>query len=205
MKNSNLLIVFSFLFILSSCATGYQTVPTKQLTFASKNENQGVIMEYKYDYLTKKYANKQYKKGIKVVAVKIVNNSDKDLVFGENFSLSYANGIPLNVLGKEEVYQQLKQNSATYLLYLLLTPMRLETYETNSYGYQETTSSTPIGYVVGPGVAATNVIISSEANKKFREDLNQYLSNGQVIKRGETFYGLIGIRASSFDQIIMKL
>lgn len=203
MKSTALFAIFTT-FLLNSCASFYKTESPQNLSFPSKKELNQVVFEYKYDYLSSKYASKQYKKGVKVIALKITNNTDNDLVFNENLKLTYDNGNFVEVLNIEQVYSSLKQKSATYLLYLLLTPLRFETYETNAYGAQETTSSTPIGYVVGPGVAAGNIIVSSNANQKFKDDLKQNILNGKLIKKGETVYGLIGIKSTNFDNLTLQ-
>jgi hypothetical protein len=77
--------------------------------------------------------------------------------------------------------------------------------ETNSYGYTETSSSFPIGLILGPGLAGGNMIAASSANKKFNTDLNDYDLNGKTIKKGETSYGLIGINSTNFDSIKIKM
>ncbi|WP_255592561.1 hypothetical protein [Marixanthomonas sp. SCSIO 43207] len=62
---------------LTSCASGYKMIEPKSINYVSRNENNGAKLEYKYDLLDKKYA----KKGVRLVAVKITNESDKDLMF----------------------------------------------------------------------------------------------------------------------------
>lgn len=62
---------------LTSCASGYKMIGPKSINYVSRNENNGAKLEYKYDLLDKKYA----KKGVRLVAVKITNESDKDLMF----------------------------------------------------------------------------------------------------------------------------
>ena len=105
------------------------------------------------------------------------------------------------VLENEKVFKTLKQSPASYLWYLLLTPVNFYTYETNSYGMQETTSSTPVGLILGPGIAGGNMIASSSANKKFKTEMLNYNINGALIKKGETKYGLIGIQSEFFEAL----
>ena len=83
--------------------------------------------------------------------------------------------------------------------------MSLYTTETNSNGFQETTSSRPIGLVVGPGLAGGNMIAAGSANKKFKTEMLEYNINGTLIKKGETRYGLIGIKSDSFDSLKLKI
>lgn len=102
------------------------------------------------------------------------------------------------------MYSSLKQSPASYLWYLLLTPMNLYTNETQN-GFQTQTSSTPIGLVVGPGLAGGNMIAASSANKKFQQNLLDYNINGVTIKKGESISGLIGIRSDDYNSINIKV
>ncbi|OBX25575.1 hypothetical protein LX77_00461 [Gelidibacter algens] len=190
---------------LTNCASGYKLIAPKSINYISTNEIDNVKLEYKYDLLDKKYAKKEVKKGVKLVAIKITNNSDRDLMFGRDVKLTYANGSEIYVMENEKVFKTLKQSPASYLFYLLLTPMNLYTSETSSRGYQETTSSFPIGLILGPGLAGGHMIAASSANKKFKTEMLDYNINGTEIKKGETKYGLIGIKADSFDSLKLKI
>lgn len=198
------IIKITFLFIafasLIGCASGYKMIKPNTINYVSTNESKGVKLEYKYDLLDKKYAKKEIKKGVKLVAVKITNNSDKDLMFGSDIKLTYENEKEIIILEREKVFKTLKQIPATYLFYLLLTPMNF--YSSDSNG---STSSIPIGLVIGPGIAGGNMIASGSANKKFKTELLEYNINGTLIKKGETNYGLIGIKSDSFDALKLKI
>lgn len=189
----------------TSCASGYKMIEPETINYISTNESDNVKLEYKYDLLHKKYAKKEEKKGVKLVAVKITNNSGKDVMFGRDAKLTYENGTEVYVMENEKAFKTLKQSPASYLWYLLLTPVNLYTTDTNSNGFQEETSSTPIGLILGPGLAGGNMIAASSANKKFKEELLEYNVNGTIIKNGETKYGLIGIEADSFDALKLKI
>ena len=204
MKLLKFISLVLFFFILSSCASGFKTINLNTLNYLSNNTDKGVRLDYKYNLLNKKYAKKEIKKGIKLVAIKITNNTDTDLVLGEDIKLTYNNGQELIILDDKKTYNSLKQGVATYLLYLLLTPMNLYTTKTNSNGFQEQTSSTPIGLVVGPGLTVGNMIAAGSANKKFKTDLSTYKIYGTTIKKGSTSYGLIGVKSDNYDAIKVK-
>ncbi len=184
---------------LTNCASGYKMIAPKTINYYSTDEVNNVKLEYKYDLLEKKYAKKEVNKGVKVVAVKLTNNSDKDVIFGKDITLAYENGTEIFVMENDKVFKALKQQSGFYLFYLLLTPMNFYTTEN---GRQ--TSSTPIGLVVGPGLAGGNMIAAGSANTKFKEELLAYNIIGTIIKKGETKYGLIGIKADSHDALKLK-
>jgi len=205
MKIIKITLLFIALSTLTNCASGYKMIEPKSINYISTNETNNVKLEYKYDLLDKKYAKKELKKGVKLVAIKITNNSERDLMFGKDVKLTYENGAEIFVIENEKVFKTLKQSPTSYLWYLLLTPMNFYTAETNSNGFQETTSSTPIGLVIGPGLAGGNMIAAGSANKKFKTEMLEYNINGTVIKKGETKYGLIGINADSFDSLKLKI
>lgn len=205
MRIIKITLLFIAISTLTNCASGYKMIEPKSINYISTHETNNVRLEYKYDLLDKKYAKKELKKGVKLIAIKITNNSDKDLMFGEGAKLTYMNGTEIFVMENNNVFQTLKQSPATYLWYLLLTPVNFYTYSTNSYGGQEMTSSTPIGLILGPGLAGGNMIVASSANKKFKNEMLDFNINGTIIKKGETKYGLIGIKADSFDSLKLKI
>jgi hypothetical protein len=204
MKLSNLLLASVSLLLLNSCASGYKNIEPKTLSFNSTTTTDGVSLAYKYDLLDKKYRKKETNNNLKLVAVKITNSTDKDLVFGTDIKITTENGSELYLLENDVVFKTIKQSPASYLWYLLLTPINFYTTKQNSYGQIEQTSSTPVGLILGPGLAAGNIIAASSANAKFKNDLLNYNIVGQTIKKGETAYGLIGIKSNSYDSLKLK-
>lgn len=189
---------------LISCASGYKMIEPASINYLSVKENDEVKFEYKYDLLAKKYAKKEDKKGVKIVAVKVTNNTGRDLKFGENLLLSYQNGNEIYVMDSQDAFKTLKQSVASYLFYLLLTPVSIYRTETTN-GFTETENIFPIGLILGPGIAGGNMIAAGSANKKFKQELLDYSINGEVIKDGETKVGLIGIRSKSYDALMLKV
>ena len=205
MKLLKIAFLLTITILLNSCASSYKIIDPTHINYNSKNENKGVTLEYKYNLLNKKYAKKENKNGIRLVAIKIKNNSERDLIFGENILLTDSYGKQILIYENTRTVKMLKQKPASYLLYLLLTPMNLYTSNTNSRGMQETTSSTPIGLVVGPGLAAGNMITASSSNKRFETEVMKYDILGQTIKKGETVHGLIGIISDNFEYLKLKI
>ena len=200
MRIIKITLLFITISTLTNCASGYKMIEPKSINYISTNETDNVKLEYKYGLLDKKYAKKELKKGVKLVAIKITNNSEKDLMFGRDAKLTYENGNEIFIMENEKVFTSLKQSAASYLCYLLLTPMNLYTTENG-----QQTSSTPIGLLVGPGLAGGNMIAASSANKKFKTEMLEYNIYGTLIKKGETKYGLIGIKADSFDSLKLRV
>jgi len=186
---------------LASCASGYKMIEPKSINYISNSESDGVKLEYKYDLLDKKYAKKELKKGVRLVAVKVTNSTAGDIRFGDDIKLIYENGKEVHVMQNENVFTSLKQSPASYLWYLLLTPMNL--YTSDSSGSE--TSSTPIGLIIGPGLAAGNMLAAGSANNKFKTEMIVNNINGTIIKAGETKHGLIGIKSDSYDALQLKV
>lgn len=192
------LILFT-MSIVASCASGYDMIQPPNQNFVSSTEKNGVTLEYKYNVLDKKYLKKENKYGIKLAAVKITNNSQQEYTFGKDLRMSYANGSQVNLIDNQSAFSRIKQGTPIYLLYLLLTPLTLETSDGDS------TSSTPIGLVVGPGLAAGNMIAAGSANKNFRQEMEAYDLQGRVIKQEETVFGIIAIDSRASEALSLVL
>jgi hypothetical protein len=194
-------ILFSFLlFLFTGCASSYNMINPDKLNYSSRTDDKSVTLEYKYGLLTKRYARMETNNGLKLIAVKITNNCGKDVIFGKDIKLVYTGGSELVIKDQEQVYSTLKQGWAGYLLYLLLSPAKLTT---TSNGEQ--TSSIPLGYAIGPGLAIGNIVAAGTANGNFKDELLKYNINGSLIKNGETVYGLIGVKSDNFDAIKIKM
>lgn len=194
----------TLILLLSTCASSYRTIKPSSLNYLSSSEIGNVKLAYKYNLLSKKYFKKELKNGVKLAAVKITNNSNKDYVFGKNLNITYSNGHQIPLLENSRAFHLLKQNTPSYLLYLLLMPMRFEVYQTTN-GYPEVSSSTPIGLLVGPGFAASNMTVAGSANKKFKLELEAYDLMHTSIKSGETKYGIIVLNSNSSESLQLKL
>ncbi|MCG8474684.1 MAG: hypothetical protein MI784_04300 [Cytophagales bacterium] len=191
----------------TSCASTYHSVNPSFLRYNNEHQRvgDGVRFTYRYDVLgdQKKYAKKEKKNSVRLIAVKIQNNSPEELVFGTDLRLTYGNRANVHMIEPGVLHKQLKQNTPLYLLYLLLTPLQFNVTNTNEQGVTET-SSTPVGLVVGPGVALGNMIVAGSANKRLRKDLLQYDLVGRTIKSGETVYGLVGIRSNTYEALKLR-
>ena len=196
MKIANFYLLIVALCIFSiQCASGYKAINPASLNYKSPNASESVAVDYKYNLMSKKYAKKEDKKNLSIVAIQITNNTESDLIGGQNLRLVNSTGNPLNRVSNDVAYAQLKQSTPVYLLYLLLTPLRLDINTGTS------SSSTPIGYGVGPGITALNMITAGSANGKFKEELATYNFDGMTIKPGETVHCIIGINSSDSGEI----
>ena len=143
---------------------------------------------------------KETKFNVKLVAVKLTNNSGRDLIFGKDIKLTYGNGSEAVLMQNPQVYSALRQKNEYYLFYMILTAA---TITTTTNGQQ--TSSIPIGYALGPGLTATNLLVADAANKTFNDELLKYNILGTTIKNGTTVYGLVGINSANYEGLKVKV
>mgnify|MGYP007014081734 CR=1 FL=1 len=131
---------------------GYTMINPPRVNYTSSDVTDNVTLEYKYGVLENKYVKKETQYQIKLLSVKITNNTNKDLTFGQNLKLQYSNGANADIVDNSTAYELLRQSSGSHFLYLLLTPLNFHT--TDAQGRQ--TSSTPIGLVLGPVLSLLN-------------------------------------------------
>lgn len=193
------LLMFLGLCALAGCASKYHAVDPETLAYVYRNGRDRVTLEYKYDVLKEKYRQKEDRHRIRLVALKITNHSGTDFIFGEDAVLAYTNGEPLEFLDTPSVYRSLKQASASYLLGLLLTPLSL--FASDTRGSQGPSHA---AWAVGPGWAAGNMMGAQRANKNFREELMVYDLFGTVVPAGETRFGLVGLRSTTYNALYLK-
>lgn len=200
MNLSKIGLLAAIIITLNSCAANYRMINPDKLSYNSNDRKNEILLEYKYDLLPKKYAKKERRKDVRLVAIKITNNSENDITFGKEIKLTYDNGNEFYLIRQDKVFFYLKQNIVPYLLYGLLTPMTL-----NFSKNRKQTSSVPIGLFLGPVLAGGNMAFAATANKQFRTELYKFNLMGVVIKPGETKIGLIGIASDNHDAIKIKL
>lgn len=208
-KATKICSLLLLILLFNSCASAYKNINPQTVNYASKTTEGNISLEYRYDLLKKKYKKKETKNGIKLVAVKITNNTERDMVFGRDFKLSYENNTDVSVIETNNLYKTVKQSPASYLWYLLLTPLKFYsgTTTTTNGSYTETkpANSFPIGLILGPAITGVNMLVASSSNKKFKKELIENDIDGKTIKKGETVYGLIGLRSKTYDGIKIKL
>ncbi len=189
-------------FFLVGCAAIYKPINPPSLNYNSHDLQDGIGLSYKYNVLlekgNRKYANKEYKKGVKLVAVKITNNTDSIINVGRDL-VFYTGQKELNLLEPIAIKNSIKQIVPGYLAYLLLSL----TYFNVSSGNTSTTY--PIGLGLGPVITFGNMAFAATANKDMFNELQEYNVINRDIQKGETVYGIIGIRNIGSLPITIKL
>jgi len=195
-------LIFTYVIFLGGCASGYRTINPPSLNYNSHDLQDGIGLSYKYDVLqergNKKYSKKEDKKDVKLIAVKLTNNTEsiinvsKDIAFysGQNQI------IPMEPLA---IKNSIKQIVPGYLPYLLLTLLTLNvTTETSQESY-------PIGLFIGPAITIGNMAVAGSANTNLLKELNEFNVLNRDIKVGETIYGIIGIREMGYNPLSVKM
>jgi len=178
----------------------------KMVNYTNHNIDDGIGFSYRFDVLhearNKIYAKHEKNNNIKLVAVKITNNTGAKLNLASDVQF-YSGVNPINPLEPETIIMEIKQGVPIYLLYLLLTPTNVYKTETTN-GITEQKSIFPIGLILGPSISIGNMIAASQANNHCKQELieNSILKELEV---GESTYGLVGFRGIGYDQITLKL
>ncbi len=204
-------LVLIMAFLLSNCASTYKALNPDRQYYTNKSTENDVEFSYKYDLLqefkNKKYAKREDKKAIRVVAIKITNSSSQVITLGENAKI-YAGDSEVVLLDPTLVHAELKQGVAIYALYLLMLPMEVNFSRSSSFGSgvpQSNVSGYPVGLVLAPALAIGNGLVAHSANQKFKNELLLFNMIGRKIQPKETVYGLIGIRDTQYSPLRLKL
>ena len=192
-----------FIGLFASCASSYTLTHPTIVNYSNESVVDSVSFSYKYDILSdngnRKYARKERKEGIKVLAIKIVNNSTSTLNFKDNSQL-YSGEKPLILLDNKEVYSKLKQSVPSYIIYLILLPIHKFSVNLNGPA-----NIFPFGYILGPLFAGSNMIIAAHANANFVYEMVKYDIAKRPISPGEIVYGIIAIDSEQNIPLTLKI
>jgi hypothetical protein len=190
------LICIVIICMLASCAATYKRINPAALKYPVFEDS---TFSYQYNVIqragNRKLAKKEGKSHMRVVAVKIINNTGQTLEYRKNFRI-YSGNNEVSLLSPVVASAGIKQMAGLHLLYLLLTPMTLDVGNSGAI---------PIGLVIGPGIALGNMFVASGANRRFREELLDHELENRQIANGESFYGLITINDNGFMPLSFKL
>ena len=198
--------LFFVLPFFMSCASSYKPIRPESLEYHNHSTNDSIEFSYHYDVLresrNKKYAKHELENHLSLVAVKITNHTGHDInpmtdaeFFIDNKQVAFAD--------QKTTANEIKQGVPIYLLYLLLSPATFNTSGTSSDG-THSSSSFPIGLIVGPALTATNMIIAGSANTKFQEEV-KYFNLNQQVHDGETIFALVAFKNIGKDEMTLRL
>lgn len=191
--------------LTTGCAGSYtQIQPGKIPTYTATATGAPVDMAYQYDALrlrggNKKYIKKEAKRGYHVSAVRVTNNSDREVNFSRDLVLK-SGGREVIPTSSAIAAQDLKQGVPIYLLYLLLN---FNVGGTRDVYTGQVTGSTFVP--TGPFIAGGNMLVAGTANGNLRKEFAAFDLTNRNIKPGETVYGIISLRESSMAPLTLEV
>jgi len=192
-------IFIALLGFLSSCASTYRSINPANIGYFETKSNDSIDYSYKYRILddagNKKYAKRQDKSVVQLVAIKITNKSNKTISYGNDFVIKKGE-YEVQPIDTKTLHSSLKQGEADYLLYLLLciaNGYKKETTTVNGRVTSEKTEFIPIGIIVGPILAIGNLAYANSQNGKFLNELNKNDIRKATLKPGQTGNYLVGL------------
>ena len=195
-------IIWAVIFLLNGCAMYYRPINPDKLSYNIIENKDKIEFAYRYDVLreraNKKMEKKELKSGIKIVAVKIKNNTDSSICLGSDIRL-YSGLTEINLLPPMLVKKAVEQSVIGYIPYFIGALGNSNV----SYNGQ-VVSSFNFGLILWPAIAIGNMITASKANSNFLKELIKYDLREVKIKSGETVYGIIGIQDSGFIPLEIK-
>lgn len=193
------ILLLSLAILISNCAGSYKPILPPSLTYPTVVDNNGIKYSYRYNVLAdagnKKYAKKEQKKAVKVIAIKLENNTGRTLNFKRDIDIYMGDQVVLP-MEPEQVRQNLKQPAA---LYLLWSPLIFYTEDCRGFDCDRTTI--PIGLAIG----VANTVVASSANKNLGAEMAAYDILNSDIRDGETVHGLIAISSLMTSAIELRL
>lgn len=199
MKKIIYISLVAAIILLNSCAQRFYSLNPKTISYSATNDFDDISLQYQYDILrqkgNKKMAKKEQKHNVKLVAVKITNNTNQIINIGENAAF-FSNGSMVYPLDAITIKNNIKQSVPSHLWYLLLTPLTLTVNDSKPI---------PIGLVIGPGISGGNMLVAANANKKLYTELEQYDILNRNIQPGETVFGLVGFSGLDYAPLLLKL
>lgn len=193
------ILLFVIVFLSGGCASSYHTIIPERLNYTSSGgASQKVELGYRYSVLgeqgNRKYAKREVRYNIKLVAVRITNHSDEVINMGRNVAF-YSGDKLLYPMDALAVRSYLRQSPASYLFYLLLTPLTLTVGESDPF---------PLGLIMGPALSLGNLMVANNANNNLFYEMNRYNVIDRDIQPDETVYGLVAFREIGFEALSVK-
>ena len=174
-----------------------------RINYQNLQNADSVSFSYHYDILrqanNKRYYKKEIKRNIRLVAIRIINESDS--ITDLNRYEFYAGKNKAALLPVTSVYKKLKQKWWPFLFYSLLT---INSMETHCIGGRCRTRS-KIVFPIGVFIAAGNIIYASISNQHFKKELSYFEYKPKSLQPGEHYYALIGIQEDNYEPITLHL
>jgi hypothetical protein len=192
--------------LITSCASGYHVISPSTLNFPSVSGDSSIVVEYQTNLLSGKYAKREIKSDVYLIAVKITNNSGQDIIFRNNIKI-FSNEEEVTPIPLNTFYTATQQNPDKSLTFLFLAPLNVYTFSQTTNGGEVTSKKNrfyPIGIILGPALGLGNMAAAKGANRKFKKELDENDILERIILRGETVYGLIAVKDFASPNLTFK-
>jgi hypothetical protein len=194
---------------LWSCAGMYHETKVAAYNYTIKHQNLNDSIDYYYinDIMQKhkfrKYKNKEKRKGVAMVAVKLVNNSTDTIAVSYEKLNVYINQKKATLLSPLEYYTKVKQISWLYLCWCPISYISTKTEFRTSppYGLYTTRKVYPVGLPIG----LYNFFIARAANKNLKKDVINNDLMGRKIYPGGVATGYIYIQNPEGKELVINL
>lgn len=203
-----LFFLLIILFVITGCAYMYSPVQVSKINF-NFNENMDTVQKIAVIYSksnvfkeagNKRLQNKAYKKKIYPLALKVVNNTDKDINF-DSLKIEVFNDFSAtDLVSLKKGYRILKQKSWGYLFYSFGGIL--------SFGFSSATGlqmTTIYPIIIFPAISATNISIATISNQKLKNDMNLNVLYGKNIPANSELNGIIFIKTNEIQDIKIRI
>lgn len=191
--------IFIFACLFCSCATSYKSINPQKLYFNSATVGDNLNYATRSNVLAEagneRYAKKEIKNSVRLIAVQVVNKSDRDIVLRKDARFFLGDKVVFPI-EPEQLKNQLKQPAGLYMLWSLLWVVvaKCENDDCNVIPI-------PLGFLIGVG----NTSKASKANKALLSELEQNNILDRTIHPGEAVTGLIGVASSGDTALRIEL
>lgn len=196
------LFYFTLLLLFTSCARTYHVIEPSLYNYENKKTlTDEVSISYYYNVQhqgnNKPYARKERKKHKRLVAIKMVNNSDSVITLSqENFYIKTSSGRDIRIIDDVTYTKAIRQYSETFVLFYGLAGI---SYRWESVNGQVSTELTynPIPLIIGIG----NAIYAEISNSKQKQNLANNQIFNKPIHPKSSLYGLIAIEEAGYPEL----
>ncbi len=152
----------------------------------AKSAQDSISYSYVFDVIAKKdykkYANKERRKKVNMVGIKLINESRKPITINaDHFSVSSA-GKPVKLYTPAEFYKIIHQKNGYYLLYFISSPI-----------------------IVGLPIGLGNFFVAADANKELNIDLEQNQLIGKTVPAKCTIFAYVYMQQPPDSAITISL
>jgi hypothetical protein len=193
--------------LIRGCASKYYPIAPKEDEMEININDTGLYFDTIQNVLqnspNRKYKRIARKKSLHFAGIKILNNTGRKLNIGKDIIFT-SNNTRVNIINKEKLIRELKRERVSFLTYLLLSPIAIQTSPDAGTNGQNS-FPIPVGFFVGGLLTTHNFIKADKANADLENEINQTYLKGRVLYPSQTATGLIGYYAERELNIVPEL